>query len=174
MAIKQKTIQNEISFCGIGLHSGVNVNITIHPAEANTGIIFRRVDKKDKKNEIKALYNSVVNTNLGTTIGLSNSFQNFLSRNLLKVGILKEFGVVVRTIEHFMASLWACDIDNAIIDIDNKEVPILDGSSDIFVKEINTIKSNIFTWSCMIFRGVISQRHRLCLIKLLYFMNIIE
>ena len=134
--MKQTTIKNEISFCGIGLHSGVNTNITIKPAGANAGIVFRRVDIKDKKNEIKATYNNVINTNLGTTIGLSNSFQKFLSKNLLKIGILKEFGVVVRTIEHFMASLWACNIDNAIIEINNKEIPILDGSSDLFIKEI--------------------------------------
>ncbi|MDD2839969.1 MAG: UDP-3-O-acyl-N-acetylglucosamine deacetylase [Rickettsiales bacterium] len=134
--MKQKTIQNPISFSGIGLHSGINVNITINPAEADTGIVFRRIDIDNEKNEIKALYSSVVNTNLGTTIGLSNCFQQFLSKALLKFGIIKEHGIIVRTIEHFMAALWACDIDNAIIDIDNKEIPILDGSSDMFVKKI--------------------------------------
>ena len=134
--MKQTTIKNEISFSGIGLHSGVITNITIKPAEANTGIVFKRIDVKDKKNEIKATYSNVINTNLGTTIGLSSPLQQFLSKSLLKIGILKEFGVIVRTIEHFMASLWACNIDNAIIEIDNKETPILDGSADLFIKEI--------------------------------------
>lgn len=139
--MKQKTIQNSISFSGVGLHSGVKVNITINPADADTGIIFRRVDVKNKKNEIKALYSSVITTNLGTTIGLSNNFQQFLSKTLLKFGILKDFGILVKTIEHFMAALWACDIDNAIIDIDNVEIPILDGSADLFVKEIKKAKT---------------------------------
>ncbi|HSQ98050.1 MAG TPA: UDP-3-O-acyl-N-acetylglucosamine deacetylase [Rickettsiales bacterium] len=134
--MKQKTIKNSVSFSGIGLHSGVEVNITINPAEAGTGIIFKRVDVKDQQNEIRALYSSVINTNLGTTIGVSNYFQKLLSKTLLRFGILREYGAVVRTIEHFMASLWACDIDNAIIEIDNKEIPILDGSTELFIKEI--------------------------------------
>lgn len=134
--MKQKTIKNSVSFSGIGLHSGVEVNITINPAEAGTGIVFKRVDVKCQQNEIRALYSSVVNTSLGTTIGLSNCLQRFFSKTLLKFGVVKEFGVVVKTIEHFMASLWACDIDNAIIEIDNKEIPILDGSAELFIKEI--------------------------------------
>lgn len=134
--MKQKTIKNSISFNGTGLHSGVNVNIKINPAKENTGILFKRIDLKNKNNEVRALYNSVISTGLGTTIGTSNSFQKMLSNTLIKFGIVKEYGVTVRTIEHFMAALWACDIDNAIIEIDNKEIPIMDGSADIFIKEI--------------------------------------
>ncbi len=133
---KQKTIKNSVSFNGIGLHSGVNVNIKINPAKENTGILFKRIDIKNKNNEVKALYNSVISTGLGTTIGTSNSFQKMLSNTLLKFGIVKEYGVAVRTIEHFMAGLWASDIDNAIIEIDNKEIPIMDGSASIFIDEI--------------------------------------
>lgn len=134
--MKQKTIKNSVSFNGIGLHSGVNVNIKINPAKENTGIIFKRMNLKNKNNEVKALYNSVISTGLGTTIGRSNRLQKTLSNLVMKFGIIKEYGVAVRTVEHFMAALWACDIDNAIIEIDNKEIPIMDGSADIFIKEI--------------------------------------
>ena len=129
--MKQKTIKNSVSFSGVGLHSGINVNIKINPAKENTGIVFKRVDLKNKNNEVRGLYNSVISTGLGTTIGTSK-----IIKLLMKFNILKVYGVVVKTIEHFMASLWACDIDNAIIEIDNEEIPIMDGSADIFIKEI--------------------------------------
>ena len=115
--MKQNTIKDNISFSGIGLHSGVKVNINIKPALEDTGIVFKRIDVKDKNNEIPALYKNVVNTQLGTTIANQDK-------------------VVVQTIEHFMAAMWACNIDNAIIEIDNQEVPIMDGSAEIFIKEI--------------------------------------
>ncbi len=114
--MRQNTIKKAINFSGTGLHSGVEVNIQIKPAAVDTGIIFKRVDI-EKDNKIPALYSNVVNTQLGTTIANAE-------------------GAVVQTIEHFMAALWACGIDNIIIDIDNKEVPIMDGSADIFIKEI--------------------------------------
>lgn len=109
--MKQKTINNKVSFTGIGLHSGVDVNIELIPAKENTGIVF-------SKNNIliEALYNNVVDTKLGTTIAKNNE--------------------KVLTIEHLMASIWACDIDNLIINIDNQETPIMDGSASIFIKEI--------------------------------------
>jgi len=112
----QKTISKQISFSGIGVHSGLKVNITLRPALANRGIVFRRTDLS-KNNEILALYSNVSETKLGTTI--SNQ-QN----------------VSVLTIEHLMSALWACDIDNIIIEIDNKEVPIMDGSARPFIEEI--------------------------------------
>lgn len=133
--MKQKTIKNPIEFSGVGLHSGVRVNIKINPAKENTGIVFKRTDIKGN-NEVIALYSSVVSTNLGTTIGTSNSFQRFLSNFLIKFGVVREYGVIIRTIEHFMAALWACDIDNALVEINNKETPIMDGSADLFIKEI--------------------------------------
>lgn len=113
--MKQKTIKNEITFSGIGLHSGSNVNIKLIPSN-NDGIIFKRTDK-EKYETIIPLCNNVINTQLGTTIANSN-------------------GTSILTIEHLMAALWACDIDNIIIEVDNEEIPIMDGSSEKFIQEI--------------------------------------
>ena len=112
--LSQKTINNSISCNSVGLHSGCNVNIKIHPAPINTGIIFRRTDLEFGKNEIKAEFKNVTTTNLGTSIA-------------------NKFGASISTIEHLMASIWGCGIDNLIIEIDNIEVPIMDGSSEPFV-----------------------------------------
>lgn len=112
--LAQKTINNSISCNSVGLHSGCNVNIKIHPAPINTGIIFRRTDLEFGKNEIKAEFKNVTTTNLGTSIA-------------------NEFGASISTIEHLMASIWGCGLDNLIIEIDNIEVPIMDGSSEPFV-----------------------------------------
>ncbi len=112
--LAQKTINNSISCNSVGLHSGCNVNIKIHPAPINSGIIFRRTDLESKKNEIKANFKNVTTTNLGTSIA-------------------NEFGASISTIEHLMAAIWGCGIDNLIIDIDNIEVPIMDGSSEPFI-----------------------------------------
>ena len=111
---KCKTIQNEIVFSGIGLHSGKMVNMKLVPSN-DGGIVFKRVDKKEN-NIVKGLFSNVIDTKLGTTIGN---------------GVEK-----VATIEHLMASLWACDIDNIIIEIDNQETPIMDGSAIEFIKKI--------------------------------------
>lgn len=118
--MNEKTIEKETTFSGVGLHSGLNVNITLKPSEKN-GIIF----KNNKNIEIQALYTNVVDTKLGTTIGLS------VNNNIEKI----------LTIEHLMAAIWAADIDHLIVEIDNQEIPILDGSGDIFLEEIN--KANI-------------------------------
>lgn len=112
--MKQKTIKNKISFSGISLHSNARTNITLLPSEEN-GIIFKRVDKTEN-NIIPALYNNVVETTLGTVI--SNGYEK------------------VSTIEHLMAGIWGCDLDHLIIEIDNLEVPILDGSAKLFIEEI--------------------------------------
>lgn len=112
--MKQKTIKNIINFSGIGLHSAVKVNVRLLPNYNNNGIIFKRKDKNNS--EIIANFKNVVDTKLGTTI--SNGEEKVL------------------TIEHLMSAIWACDIDNLIIEIDNQEVPILDGSSYIFIEEI--------------------------------------
>jgi UDP-3-O-[3-hydroxymyristoyl] N-acetylglucosamine deacetylase len=114
--MKEKTIQNEIQFSGIGLHSGKNVNITLKGSESG-GVIFKRIDKNC---EIKVSHSNVIDTKLGTSIG--NGTEKIL------------------TIEHLMAAIWALDIDNLIIEIDNQEVPILDGSADIFIKKIMDAK----------------------------------
>jgi UDP-3-O-[3-hydroxymyristoyl] N-acetylglucosamine deacetylase len=111
---KQQTINFPISFSGIGVHTGKSSKVRILPAEDDTGIIFKRIDEKNKDNIIKAHYDQVKQTNLGTYI-----------INQDKVG--------VSTIEHMMAAIWALKIDNLIVEIDNYEVPILDGSSEPFL-----------------------------------------
>ena len=114
--LTQKTIQNKISLKGIGLHSGVNVNVSIKPAKPNFGIVFKRVDLKNN-NLIYPNFANVSNTSLNTTIE-------------------NEFGAKVSTIEHLMGALFGLSIDNALIEIDNEEVPILDGSAKEFINKI--------------------------------------
>ena len=114
--LKQKTISKNIKFSGVGLHSGKEVNLEIKPASANSGIIFRRVDLKN---------HNVVYPNV-----------NNVSRAMLCTTITNDQGVSVSTIEHLMGALFGLGIDNAIIEIDNEEVPILDGSAKIFVEKI--------------------------------------
>jgi len=114
--LTQKTIQNKISLKGIGLHSGVNVNVSIKPAKPNFGIVFKRVDLKNN-NLIYPNFANVSNTSLNTTIE-------------------NEFGAKVSTIEHLMGALFGLGIDNALIEIDNEEVPILDGSAKEFINKI--------------------------------------
>ena len=114
--LSQKTIKKPLSFKGVGLHSGVEVSISIKPAEPDSGIIFKRVDLKIN-NFIYPNFMNVSNTSLNTTI------QN-------------EYGVKVSTIEHLMGALFGLGIDNAVIEIDNEEVPILDGSAKEFIEKI--------------------------------------
>ena len=114
--LKQKTLTRSIKISGTGLHSGKKVNIQINPAAANTGIIFKRIDIKDNN----IIYPSV----------------NNVSKAMLCTTVTNEFGISVSTIEHLMGALFGMGVDNAIIEIDNEEVPILDGSAKIFVKEI--------------------------------------
>mgnify|MGYP000533685399 CR=1 FL=1 len=109
--IMQKTISSSIEYSGVALHTGNNVKIRCLPAEADTGIVFRRVDI-DGKPEIKAEPYNVVSTKRCTSIGLAG-----------------DKGITVHTIEHLMAALWASDIDNIIIEIDNAETPVGDGSA---------------------------------------------
>ena len=114
--LTQKTIKNNISFSGISLHSGLDVNVCIKPASPNNGIVFKRVDLKSN-NLVYPNFMNVTNTSLNTTIE-------------------NEFGVKVSTIEHLMCALFGMGIDNALIEIDNEEVPILDGSAKIFIEKI--------------------------------------
>ena len=114
--LTQKTIKNNISFSGIAVHSGISVNVCIKPAEPNFGIVFKRVDLKEN-NIVYPNYMNVSNTSLNTTVE-------------------NEFGAKVSTIEHLMGALFGLGIDNALIEIDNEEVPILDGSAKIFVEKI--------------------------------------
>jgi len=114
--LNQKTINDPVKFTGIGLHSGQIVNISIKPSEPNTGIIFKRVDLKNN-NLIFPSFANVTNTSLNTTIS-------------------NDFGVKVSTIEHLMGALFGLGIDNALIEIDNEEVPILDGSAKEFIEKL--------------------------------------
>ena len=114
--LTQKTIKNNVSFSGVALHSGLNVNICIKPAEPNHGIVFKRVDFK-VNNLVYPNFMNVTNTSLNTTIE-------------------NEFGIKVSTIEHLMGALFGLGIDNALIEIDNEEVPILDGSAKEFIEKI--------------------------------------
>lgn len=109
---RQRTIRNETSCTGIGLHSGHTVNLTVKPAPPNYGITFTRMDIPTHP-VIKAHFDSVVDTNLSTTIG-SNGFR-------------------VSTVEHLMAAFFGLGIDNARVELDGPEVPIMDGSAAPFV-----------------------------------------
>ena len=128
MRIYQTTLNNPVSFEGIGLHSGLNTKITILPTEADQGITFKRVDLK-KNNLIQSNYTNVSSAKLCSTLK-------------------NEKGVKVSTVEHLLAALYIANIDNAIIEIDNEEVPIMDGSAKNFISvlnktEIKTLKNKI-------------------------------
>ncbi len=114
--LNQKTINANVTFEGVGLHTGVNSKIIIKPSAPNTGIVFRRIDL-NKNNLIFPNIFNVSNAVLCTTISNENNIK-------------------VSTIEHLMAALYGLGIDNAEIDINAQEVPILDGSSKIFVEKI--------------------------------------
>ena len=112
--LSQSTIANKVSFSGVGIHSGKNVNVNILPASPNSGIIFKRIDLKK---------NNIVIPN----------FEN-VSEAILCTTVSNEFGVKVSTIEHLMATFFGLGVDNAIVELDGQEVPILDGSAKNFVK----------------------------------------
>lgn len=114
--LKQKTIKKEIFFKGVGLHSGKIVNLKIKPAKPNSGIVFIRIDLKEN-NEVIPHVNNVSSAVLCTTIS-------------------NPYGVKISTLEHLMGALFGLGIDNAIIEIDNEELPILDGSAEVFVNAI--------------------------------------
>ena len=110
----QHTIKKEISCFGAGLHTGCTIQMRLLPSEINTGIIFKRTDIGTAAGIVKADYDLVSNTALGTTIE-------------------NKSGIKVSTIEHLMAALWGCGIDNIIVELSGAEVPIMDGSSEPFV-----------------------------------------
>ena len=117
--LNQKTISDKINFQGVGIHTGKKVKVNIIPASPNTGIIFKRVDLI-KNNIIIANYANVTSTLLCTTIS-------------------NEYGVSVSTIEHLMGAFYGVGIDNAIVEIDSLEMPILDGSARFFLQEIKRV-----------------------------------
>ena len=114
----QKTINETIELQGVGLHNGVKVNLVVKPADPNTGIIFKRVDLDDN-NIIKAKYDNVIEPVLCTKLKNSK-------------------GISVSTIEHLMAAFYGEGIDNAVVEIDAPEIPIMDGSAFDFVEAIKS------------------------------------
>ena len=121
--LTQKTVKENVSFSGVALHSGLNVNVCIKPAEADFGIVFKRIDLKSN-NLVYPNFINVTNTSLNTTVE-------------------NEFGAKVSTIEHLMGALFGLGIDNALIEIDNQEVPILDGSAKNFIEKIISAGFNV-------------------------------
>jgi UDP-3-O-[3-hydroxymyristoyl] N-acetylglucosamine deacetylase len=115
----QKTIKEKIDLKGVGLHNGVEVNLTVKPSKPNTGIIFKRVDI-NSNNIIHANFKNVVEPILCTKI-----------RN--------ENGVTVSTVEHLMAAFYGEGIDNALVEVDASEIPIMDGSAVDFVDAIRSV-----------------------------------
>lgn len=116
--VRQQTLGKSFTLNGVGLHTGVNTRVTFHPAPENHGYKIQRVDLPTKP-IIDALAENVVATTRGTAIGVD--------------------GVSVGTIEHAMAALYACEIDNCLIEVDTPEFPILDGSSILYVKNIKEV-----------------------------------
>jgi len=114
--LNQKTINKDITFKGVGLHSGANVTMTVKPAKPNSGILFKRVDIKENNIIVPNIFN--------------------VSSAVFCTTIANESGVSVSTIEHLMGALYGLGIDNALVEIDNQEVPILDGSAKLFIEEI--------------------------------------
>jgi len=117
--LNQKTLNETIIFDGVGLHSGERAHVEIKPAKPNTGIVFKRTDIKNNNLIIPGVFN-VSNTAYCTTIS-------------------NDSGIIVSTIEHLMGALFGMGIDNAMIEINSEEVPILDGSAKEYVNEINRV-----------------------------------
>ena len=117
--LNQKTINRDITFKGVGLHSGANVTMTVKPAKPNSGILFKRIDLKENNIIVPNIFN--------------------VSSAIFCTTISNEDGASVSTIEHLMGALYGLGIDNALVEINNQEVPILDGSAKLFVKEISKV-----------------------------------
>jgi UDP-3-O-[3-hydroxymyristoyl] N-acetylglucosamine deacetylase len=116
---RQTTLQDHVTVAGIGVHSGAPANLTLHPAEANTGIVFLRSGTGGKPDrELRASYRSVTATEFATVLGDHN-------------------GPAVSTTEHVLAALHGCGVDNAVVEVDGPEVPIMDGSAAPFVAAID-------------------------------------
>jgi UDP-3-O-[3-hydroxymyristoyl] N-acetylglucosamine deacetylase len=114
LPLNQKTLKNRIRCSGVGLHSGVRVNMTLHPAAADTGVVFRRTDVSVKRQLIPARFDSVTDLTMSTTVGNRD-------------------GVSVGTIEHLLAAFAGCGVDNVLVELDGPEVPAMDGSAAPFV-----------------------------------------
>jgi UDP-3-O-[3-hydroxymyristoyl] N-acetylglucosamine deacetylase len=117
-AARQTTLREQVTVSGIGVHSGLPVNLTLNPADADTGIVFSRIDAAGREREVRADYRAVTATELATVLG-------------------DESGVLCSTAEHILAALRGLGVDNAVVEIDGPEVPIMDGSAASFVAAID-------------------------------------
>jgi UDP-3-O-[3-hydroxymyristoyl] N-acetylglucosamine deacetylase len=118
-ASRQTTLRDQVMVAGIGVHSGLRVTLTLHPAEADTGIVFLRCGA-GRDRELKASFRSVTATEFATVLG-------------------DQSGPAVSTTEHVLAALRALGVDNAIVEVDGAEVPIMDGSAAPFVAAIDQV-----------------------------------
>jgi len=110
--VRQNTLKSSIGCTGVGLHSGVDLTMTLRPAPPSTGIVFVRADLDGA--QVPARYDLVCETMYGTTLA-------------------NEDGVTVTTVEHLLAALWGCGVDNVFVELDGAEVPVMDGSAAPFV-----------------------------------------
>jgi UDP-3-O-[3-hydroxymyristoyl] N-acetylglucosamine deacetylase len=117
-AARQTTLREQVTVSGIGVHSGLPVNLTLSPADADTGIVFSRTDAQGREREVRADFRAVTATELATVLG-------------------DESGVLCSTAEHILAALCGLGVDNAMVEIDGPEVPIMDGSAAPFVAAID-------------------------------------
>lgn len=119
-SVSQHTLRNSFTVTGVGVHSGAPATLTVRPAPADTGIMFVRTDVQDKNNIIPARWNAVVDTRLCTVLG-------------------NKAGVTVSTVEHLLSAFAALGVDNAIVEIDGPEIPIMDGSAAKFVAALDKV-----------------------------------
>ena len=115
MAEKQKTLKSSFTIEGVGLHTGQNTTMTVKPSEPDAWYVFKRIDLPGEPT-IKADVDNVLSTQRGTTLGNDH--------------------MQVNTTEHILAALYGMGVDNALIELDGPEIPILDGSSRYFVEAI--------------------------------------
>jgi UDP-3-O-[3-hydroxymyristoyl] N-acetylglucosamine deacetylase len=119
-AARQTTLREQVTISGIGVHSGLPVNLTLNPADADTGIVFSRTDPDGREREVRADFRAVTATELATVLG-------------------DESGVLCSTAEHILAALRGLGVDNALVEVDGPEVPIMDGSAAPFVDAIDQV-----------------------------------
>ena len=119
-AYHQHTVGGPAIFAGLGLHTGEHVRVSIRPAAPDAGITFVRTDVRDRDNAVRVSPQAVVKTQLGTVIG-------------------NDAGTTVSTIEHLMAAMAALCIDNAVVELDGPELPILDGSAQPFIEILDRV-----------------------------------
>ena len=119
-AVRQTTLREQIAISGVGVHSGVPVTLTLHPADADTGIVFTRSDEQGREREVRADYRAVTATELATVLG-------------------DHSGILCSTAEHVLAALRGLGVDNALVELDGPEVPIMDGSAAPFVAAIDQV-----------------------------------